>query len=77
MGWQCGGRSPLDLRLSSHLRRVSGPSPGRGLIQLGFGFCLFVLLGGLAMEDAQWTLPPFLCFGCSDALGQGRRPDWG
>ena len=23
------------------------------------------------MEDAGWTLPPFLCFGCSDAQGQG------
>ena len=24
------------------------------------------------MKDACWTLPPFRCFGCSDALGQGR-----
>ena len=24
------------------------------------------------MEDACWTMPPFLCFGCSDALRQGR-----
>ena len=26
------------------------------------------------MEDAGWTLPLFLCFGHSDALGQGHRP---
>ena len=26
------------------------------------------------MEDARWTLPLFMCFGCSDAPGQGRRP---
>ena len=26
------------------------------------------------MEDARWTLSLFMCFGCSDAPGQGRRP---
>ena len=29
------------------------------------------------MEDAGWTLSPFMCFGCSDAPGRGRRPDYG
>ena len=29
------------------------------------------------MEDACWTVPLFLCFGCSDAPGQGRRPACG
>ncbi len=29
------------------------------------------------MEDALWTLPPFMCCGCSDAPGQGYRPACG
>ena len=34
----------------------------------------FYLLGWLAMEDAGWTLPPFLCFGCSAPRGKGTGP---
>ena len=29
------------------------------------------------MEDAGWTLSPFMCFGCSDAPGRGHWPDYG
>ena len=44
----------------------------RRFIQLWEGGVLVVLSGWLAMKDACWTLPPFLCFGCSDTPGQGR-----
>ena len=45
----------------------------RGFIQLwGLWVSVLSVGRGLAMEDAGWTLPPFMCFGCSDALGQGR-----
>ena len=46
---------------------------GGGLFGYGGGVSGFAF-GRSAVEDACWTLPPFLCFGCSDAPGQGRRP---
>ena len=69
-GGDCGelgvGPGGMDSRLLGN-----DGGEGGGVIQLG----VVGLLGfGLAMEDACWTLPLFLCFGRSDAPGQGRRP---
>ena len=56
--------------LVRHVRGRQGPL-------FGVGWILVLIWKGLAMEDAGWPLSPFMCFGCSDAPGRGRRPDYG
>ena len=62
-------------RLVTHRSFLQSSRGGSSIVGFRFPFCLLGF--GLAMEDARWTLPPFLCFGCSDAPEQGHRPDYG
>ena len=66
----CGGWG--QGRVVRHRVCIQSSRGGSSIVGFGVPFCL---LGcGSAMEDACWTLPLFLCFGCSDDPGQGRRP---
>ena len=60
----CGFRHGFDCLT------VSGSLPPGGLFNF-WGVVFWLFWRRLAMEDARWTLPLFMCCGCSDDLGQG------